>query len=124
MKAVLLVDDELGLVETLADFLQDAGYRVETAGSGRDGLAAMASTRPDLVMTDLMMPLMNGKEMITAMRLDPNLATVPVILTSAGRRQMVVPPGETFPEFSLFLRKPFSLELFMEAVRTLIGPGV
>jgi CheY-like chemotaxis protein len=123
MKALLIVDDEFALVETLKDFLEDAGYRVETAGNGQEGLEAMKRSRPDLVLTDLMMPIMSGKEMISAMRGDPQLASIPVILMSAARRQIAMTPGEEFPEFSVFLRKPFVLQALMDALINLIGPG-
>lgn len=123
MKSVLLVDDEFALVETLKDFLEDAGYRVATASNGEEGLEAMKAGRPDLVVTDLMMPIMGGKEMLIAMRSDPQLKSVPVILMSAARRQIAVPPGEDFPTFSAFLRKPFQLGPLMEAIVKLIGQG-
>ena len=123
MKSLLLVDDEYALVETLKDFLEDAGYRVQVASNGQEGLAAMKEHRPDLVLTDLMMPIMGGKEMMLAMRGDPGLASVPVILMSAVRRVIAVPPGEAFPEFSAFLRKPFLLKPLMEAIVALIGAG-
>ncbi len=123
MKAILLVDDELGLIETLKDLLEAVGYRVEIAGNRREGLEALKQMRADLVITDLMMPLMSGKELLGEMRSDPNLASVPAILMSAARRQIAIPAGEDFPEFSTFLRKPFQLKPLMEAVVALIGPG-
>jgi CheY-like chemotaxis protein len=121
MKALLIVDDEFALVETLKDFLEDAGYRVETAGNGQEGLEVMKRSRPDLVLTDLMMPVMSGKEMISAMRSDPQLESIPVILMSAARRQIAMTPGEEFPAFSLFLRKPFLLQALTDALIKLIG---
>lgn len=121
MKALLIVDDEFALVETLKDFLEDAGYRVETAGNGQEGLEVMQRIRPDLVLTDLMMPIMGGKEMIATMRSDPQLASIPVILMSAARRQIAMAPGEAFPAVSGFLRKPFLLQSLMDALIRLIG---
>ncbi len=123
MKTLLIIDDEFALVEALKDFLEDAGYRVETASNGRQGLDSMKTTRPDLVLTDLMMPIMNGEDMLIAMRSDPHLASVPVILMSAARRQIAVPSGQDFPAFSLFLRKPFRLDPLMDAIVALIGPA-
>jgi two-component system, chemotaxis family, chemotaxis protein CheY len=123
MKAVLIVDDEFALVETLKDFLEHAGYRVDTASNGKEGLEAMRAHRPDLVLTDLMMPIMGGKEMLTAMRCDPQLASVHVVLMSAARQQVAIPPGETFPVFSAFLRKPFRLQPLLDTIVPLIGSG-
>jgi CheY-like chemotaxis protein len=123
MKSLLIIDDEFALVETLKDFLENKGYRVETASNGQEGLAAMKKNRPDLVLTDLMMPIMGGKEMLIAMRSDPALASVPVILMSAARRQIAVAPDEDFPAFSAFLRKPFMLKPLVDAIVTLVGPA-
>jgi CheY-like chemotaxis protein len=123
MIALLIVDDEFALVETLKDYLEDAGYRVATASDGREGLDAMNEHVPDLVVTDLMMPLMNGREMIAAMRGEPRFASVPVILMSAARRQIAAPPGDDFPTFSVFLRKPFLLRALMDEIVRLVGRG-
>jgi CheY-like chemotaxis protein len=70
-----------------------------------------------------MMPIMSGKEMISAMRGDPQLASIPVILMSAARRQIAMTPGEEFPAFSIFLRKPFLLQALTDALIKLIGRG-
>jgi CheY-like chemotaxis protein len=121
MTVILIVDDEFALVETLRDFLDEAGYRVETASNGREGLEVMKRSRPHLVLTDLMMPDMGGEEMISTMRSDAQLASIPVILMSAARRQIAMRPGEDFPAFSIFLRKPFLLRTLMEAIIKLVG---
>jgi len=123
MKTLLIVDDEFALVETLKDFLEYEGYRVETACNGHEALAEIRRSRPDLVLTDLMMPVMGGKELLVAMREDPELAAVPVILMSAARRQIAIPAAEELPVFSAFLRKPFLLKPLLELVVAEIGPG-
>ena len=121
MKTVLIIDDEFALAETLKVALEVVGYRAEIAANGHEGLAFMRANRPDLVLTDLMMPVMNGKQLLAAMRADPALAAIPAILMTAARRQVAVPPNEPFPEFSTFLRKPFLLRALLEAIVALIG---
>ncbi|HEY1814699.1 MAG TPA: response regulator [Kofleriaceae bacterium] len=123
MKTILVVDDEFALVDTLKDFLEAVGYRVDVAHNGAEALEAIALHRPDLVITDLMMPIMGGKELLTAIRANPALAAIPAILVSAARRQVAIPSGAEFPSFSTFLRKPFTLKPLMDAITELIGPG-
>ncbi|HEX4352883.1 MAG TPA: response regulator [Kofleriaceae bacterium] len=123
MKTILVVDDEFALVDTLKDFLEAVGYRVDVAHNGAEALEAIALSRPDLVITDLMMPIMGGKELLATIRADPALAAIPAILVSAARRQVAIPAGAEFPSFSKFLRKPFTLKPLMDAIAELIGPG-
>ena len=68
MKTILIVDDEYALVENLAELLRDEGYRVVSAANGTDGLARVASEKPDLVITDLMMPIADGRELVRGVR--------------------------------------------------------
>jgi two-component system, OmpR family, response regulator VicR len=123
MKTILIVDDEVALVETLRDFLEGSGYRVETATDGKEGLESMKRQRPDLVITDLMMPIMDGARMLSVMRDDRDLAPIPVILMSAVRRQFAIPSPDQFPTFSAFLRKPFTLRALTDCIVASIGPG-
>jgi CheY-like chemotaxis protein len=123
VKQILLVDDEFALADTLKEFLEQEGYLVECAGNGKEALEAMAKSRPDLVVSDIMMPIMDGKALLTALREDAGLKSIPVVLASAARRQIVLPANETVPAFSAFLRKPFQLDEFLSVVVDLIGPG-
>jgi DNA-binding response OmpR family regulator len=82
-RTVLIVDDEFGLADITADLLRDVGYDVVIAINGKAGLASLAARRADLVIVDLMMPVMDGPAMIRHMKADPVLAKVPVILMTA-----------------------------------------
>jgi DNA-binding response OmpR family regulator len=82
-RTVLIVDDEFGLADITADLLRDAGFDVVIAINGKAGLASLAARPAELVIVDLMMPLMDGPEMIRRMKADPALANVPVILMTA-----------------------------------------
>jgi CheY-like chemotaxis protein len=61
MKRLLIVDDELAIVEALQDILSVEGYDVVTAFNGAEGLQRMTVAKPDLVLLDLMMPVMDGR---------------------------------------------------------------
>ena len=123
MKRVLLVDDEFALVDTLRDFLEDEGYLVESAANGKQALDSMAMSPPDLVISDVMMPIMDARALLRAMTQDEGLKGIPVILISAVRRHVAIPSGDDAPVFSGFLRKPFQLEKLLAMVSSLIGPG-
>src|SRR3712207_7159374 len=84
MTTVLVVDDEPLIAMALEAALEDAGYRVATAANGRQGLQRLSEApRPDLVLLDMMMPVMNGPAMLAAMAADPDLAGIPVIVLSS-----------------------------------------
>lgn len=123
MKTILVVDDEYALVEGLTELLQDEGYRVLSAGNGRDALARLRSDRPDLVLTDLMMPIADGRELIREMRALPDFRSIPVVIMTAASKEVALPMGNASLNVSRYLQKPFSLESLLEAIRQLIGPG-
>ena len=77
---ILVVDDEVNLVNTVRDYLQDSGYEVVTASNGRDALFSNRHEKPDLIILDLMMPQMDGWE---ASRLIRKESSVPIIMLTA-----------------------------------------
>jgi CheY-like chemotaxis protein len=90
-RRILVVDDEPIIRETLAELLAEAGHDVTAAADGAAALARLeAGLEPDVVLLDLMMPVMNGWELRRRMLADPRLAAIPVIIFSGapdGRRE-------------------------------------
>ena len=82
MKRILIMDDNQMLTNLYRGAFTSAGFAVDVAYDGESGLAAARSTRPDIVLLDLMMPKMNGVEVLTALRADPDLSAIPVIVIS------------------------------------------
>lgn len=80
---LLVVDDIPANVRVLADMLTFSGYRVVTAGGGREGLEKVTSEKPGLVLLDVMMPDLNGYEVCRAIRADPASAMLPVVMVTA-----------------------------------------
>lgn len=117
MGPILIVDDEFGITEALVGFLEDEGYTAAAALNGREAMAFMAQQRPSMVFLDYMMPVMNGPAVLEAMKSDPNLRDVPVVLMSAS-------PPKAWRDLpaNAFLHKPFGLEQFMELVRRTVRP--
>jgi CheY-like chemotaxis protein len=123
VKSVLLVDDEFALTDTLKEFLEDEGYSVECAANGQEALEAMERKVPDLVVSDMMMPLMDGYALLREMRSRSNLKSIPVLLTSSVSRQTVL-SRHALLDFSGFLQKPFKLNSFLDLVRKLTTAGL
>jgi CheY-like chemotaxis protein len=114
---VLIVDDEHAIASLLVHALEDEGHMVIAASNGRTALASAAETRPDLVITDFMMPVMDGAELVRALAADPALATVPVIVMSSMPEAAV--RERTDGLALMFLRKPFNIFALIDEVARL-----
>jgi DNA-binding response OmpR family regulator len=80
---ILIVDDEPMVRDTLGQVLVDEGYVVDTAVDGEDALDRVHEARPDAILLDLMMPGMNGRQFLQALRTEPAYAEVPVLIMTA-----------------------------------------
>ncbi len=106
---VLVVDDEAYIVEFLCLLLEEEGYRVLRASDGRQAWELALQARPDLVISDIMMPGMTGLQLLDRLRGSTDLAATPVILMSAVSRT----PGS---EGVLFVPKPFDIDQMLDLV--------
>lgn len=79
MKRVLVVDDEPDVRFILSHILEREGYEVYVAINGAAALELVSGAHPDLIITDLMMPVMDGNELIERLRADPDTATIPIM---------------------------------------------
>jgi len=114
---VLLIDDAPEIVEVLVELLRTVGYEVLTASDGFEGLAAMRTRRPDVVLLDHNMPRMPGLEVVRAMRDDEALATIPVILITASPKSV---PAEPAPMVRVF-PKPFDFDRLFEILQQTVA---
>ena len=106
---VLVVDDNDDIREMEAQALETDGYRVSTAPNGRVALELAHARRPNLILLDLMMPVMTGWEFLGALREVPALASVPVVVVTAL--------DDAYPEGAVaFVRKPFFIETLLATV--------
>ena len=88
---ILLVDDQATNLRVVTTLLQRHGYEVMTAGDGVQALALCASFKPDLILLDMMMPGMDGFELMQEIKLDPELMRIPtVFLTAAQDRELLL----------------------------------
>ena len=82
-KTVLLVDDEAPWLEVMTQALEGESYRVMTAASGESALRKMQRTKPDLIVSDVRMPVMNGFDLFEKVRSNPKLKRVPYVFMSS-----------------------------------------
>lgn len=109
--SVLLVDDEHAIVEALGELLAWDGYAVRSAPDGKAGLEALRASPADVVMLDLMMPGMDGLQVTAALRADPALRHVGIVLMSAAPI-----PERSDPDWDATLHKPFGLTELREVL--------
>jgi CheY-like chemotaxis protein len=115
--AVLIVDDDFDVRDSLVDVLSDAGYEVVTAGDGKEALEKIrGGLRPALIILDLMMPVMDGFQFRSEQKADPQLASIPVIILTADRRV----DGKDLPiDADAYVAKPTRIDRLMDAVKRL-----
>jgi diguanylate cyclase (GGDEF)-like protein len=117
---VLVVDDDPDKLSLLEMALIMAGYEVRTARDGEEGLATIASFQPDLVVSDVMMPRMNGYDLARRIRENPQTRFIPIILqTAAGLRAADERLGSEVGALG-FITDPTDLDLLLSRARTLL----
>lgn len=82
-KKILLIDDDPDFVEAVKVIVESGGYAVRVAYDGQEGLEAVAEEKPDLIVLDVMMPVMNGHETCARLKADSETAKIPIILLTA-----------------------------------------
>jgi CheY-like chemotaxis protein len=115
MKTLLVVDDEATIAEMLQTVLEDEGYRVITAGNGHDALQRIAEQVPHLILSDVMMPVLDGRTLLAQLRANPSYQAIPFILMSAGGYQPDHDDG-----YQAFVAKPFDLEQLLLIIKQLL----
>ncbi|HEX8161563.1 MAG TPA: diguanylate cyclase [Pyrinomonadaceae bacterium] len=117
---VLLVEDDPDKQQLLRVALEMAGYNVQTADDGVEGLLAVESHQPDLIVTDVMMPNMDGYEMVRRVRANPSTRFIPVIIQTAARGATDdVRRGAEVGALG-YITDPTDLDLLLARARTLL----
>lgn len=117
---VLVIDDSPTITKVVQLVLTKAGYQIQTAGDGEQGLASVRAQRPDLILLDFVMPRMNGYQFCRELVADAKLRDIPVVLMSAKGDQV----GERFVKVMGivdYITKPFSPEAITAVVQHTIG---
>ncbi|WP_233836004.1 response regulator [Paraburkholderia sp. ZP32-5] len=117
MRSILLVDDEPEILAAWRLILESEGYDVCCARNGVEALACVAAHVPDLIVTDWMMPIMDGAEFCRRLKSMPQLVNVPILLHTA------VPPANIASKpWNVCLLKPTGADLFLTTIARLCGP--
>jgi len=116
---ILVVDDEPDLLSAVEYRLKFADCDVVTASNGQEGLAQAAAEKPDLILLDTNMPIMNGHEMLERLRADPDLKGIPVIMLTARCEPRDIAATSSLG-ISDYVTKPFDFTQLMDKVRAAI----
>jgi CheY-like chemotaxis protein len=120
MGKILVIDDEPTIVMVLEEILRDAGYEVYTAPNGMGGLNLVRKgLKPDLLIVDLLMPVMGGRELLSLLHKDfklPNMKAI--LLTGSIPNEKDFPPGSLYQDI---IGKPFDIDDVITSVDRLMG---
>ena len=119
-QTVVYVEDEPAVQRLVSFWLEDAGYRVLVAGDGAEGLELIREAMPDLVVTDALMPVLTGDELVELLQKDEDLKAIPIIMATAAASPLRV-RKMTAMGCKAVVAKPMEEETFLEAVRDALG---
>lgn len=119
MPRVLVVDDDPQVLRLLRVNFELEGYDVASAANGEEALAAIASQAPDVLVCDIMMPGIDGLEVVRRLRADPNTASLPVVMVSAKAQRADLAQGEQAGA-DAYVTKPFDPQDLIDAVDRLL----
>jgi CheY-like chemotaxis protein len=115
-RRILVVEDDAQLRALLGDLLSDEGYDIAFAGDGREALDVLATSPCDLVLSDVMMPRLDGRALARAMQADAALRPIPLVLISAGGASVVAGV-----DCAAFVPKPFAIDNLLQTVERILA---
>ena len=119
---VLLIDDEVDFTELLAANLEESGYEVRQINDPTKALAEARKFQPDLCIIDLVMPRMDGGDVVSALKDDFHLSKTPVLMLTALVEENPDDPGELQMKGGLpFVSKTSDLEVIINAIKVQLG---
>jgi len=121
LSRVLIVDDDPDALDLAVAMLEDSGYDIRTATNGREALEAIAGQRPDAIILDLMLPEMDGFEVVHRMSLSPEWRTIPVILLTARDLSHEERRALDIGTARIIQKGSFSRDELLAELRTAIG---
>lgn len=122
-RTVLIIEDEKLIIVSTQMVLEAAGFRVESATNGEDGIAKARSLTPDLILLDIMMPGIDGWETLTRLKRDAETANIPVIIFTAREHARGHQKSSEMGAADYF-RKPFEPDELIELVEKHVGQRI
>lgn len=121
-KTIMVVDDNLDIVTIVKTILEGKGYGVICASSGQEVFARLEEQKPDLIILDIMMPQMDGLEVLTRLKEAPDTSSIPVILLTAKVQYEDVLGGYKLGA-DYYITKPFTSTQLINGINLLLGEG-
>ncbi len=119
-RTIMVVDDHPDLVEIVRITLELNGFNVRCAYSGKHLFAGLEELKPDLILLDIMMPQMDGLEVLTRLKGNPATASIPVILlTAKGEPEDVIKGCESVAD--IYITKPFTSTEVLDGINLVLG---
>ncbi len=117
---IMVVDDNLNLVDILRIMLESKGFNVRCAYSGKDLFAGLEELKPDLILLDILMPKMDGLEVLNRLKCNPATASIPVILqTVKGKPEDVIEGYKKGAAY--YITKPFTKDQLFDGVNSILS---
>jgi len=119
MEKILVVDDEPDIVTVIGKSLKDNGYEVIAAYNGQEALEKAKTEKPDLILLDLMLPIMDGYKVCGLLKNDTRYSKIPIILFTAKAQEKDIKLGEKVGA-DAYITKPFEPEVLFSKIKELI----
>lgn len=119
-KKVLVVDDDPVVIRLVKEILKNLGYEVETAKDGIDAMVMVKKEKPDLIVLDIMMPELNGYDVLRTLKFTDEYKDIPVLLLTAREQELDRRIGEMMGID--YLQKPVNREAFIERIQKIMRP--
>jgi CheY-like chemotaxis protein len=117
VKVALVVDDSMLVRYTVCRFLEERGFAAETATNGKEALEVLKRVRPDLIVTDMQMPIMSGSELITVLKSKPETSGVPIIVITGHASGL----AEVDKRANFAISKDIDVDTQLEKALSIIG---
>jgi CheY-like chemotaxis protein len=119
-KTIIYVEDEPAVRRLVSFWLEDAGFTVLLAADGAEGMELIRSARPDLVVTDALMPIVTGDELVEQLQDDPDLRHIPIIMATAAASPLRVKRMLALG-CKAVIAKPMEEQSFLKAVNAALA---
>src|SRR5690348_4240036 len=116
---VLVVDDDPAILEICSDLLQTEGYTVSVATNGQQALEQLRTDPPQVILMDIMMPVLDGVEACRQVKANPVTAAIPVVLMSA--RTNLTRQSQELASADALVAKPFDIDHLLNTIHDLVG---
>ncbi len=117
---ILIVDDQREIIEIIRHRLGNSGWQIIAASNGQEGLEKAISEKPDLILLDTMMPIMNGHQMLAQLRKAPETKDIPVIMCTGCSEADDILKASTY-NVSDYITKPFNLAELGARIKQVLG---